>query len=241
MDKKIQFQNLIECSSLDKKIKMHLDKIAEEEKRIAFIEGQKHKKLEQLNSVTSDLEDLQSKNSGIEKELHQLYQNIEKSKEHLTMAQNQKQADSIQNELNTLQEKIDNFENEGLELLERTEELENQKKEVTDFLGNIDQTISDLKGEVSSLTAEETRQIKQYESRIETLLKEVDSSFKDAYNLTLKSFRFKAPITFIMGKKCRECHFEVDEYTRDNVDRNFQIEHCPGCNRLIVPISATNA
>lgn len=241
MDKKIQFQNLVECSSLDMKIKMHLDKIYDEEKRITFITSQKQKKLEEFDLVNNELNSLSLQNNQIEKELYKLYKNTERSTEHLAMAQNQKQADSTQHELELLRNKIDTLESEALEILEKIETVEIKKNELHNFLENIDQTIKEVTHEVSTLKNKESSSIEQYESRIKKLLDEIDPSFKEAYQISLKQFRFKTPLTFIMGKKCRECHFEVDEYTRDSVDRNFQIEHCSGCNRLIVPISATNA
>lgn len=241
MDKLLQFQNLIECASLDRKIKEHMDKITDEESRIDYVQSKKKLKEERHQELLELVSNLKQKSQGNESELHKYYKNQQKSQEHLSMAANQKQADSIENELKNLGEKIEELENIELEILEEIEEVEKENKEIKEFLQNIDDTITNLKNEVFEIKTVEQERIDQHQERIEKLLNEIDSNYKNSYLETNKKFRFKSPLTFVQQRKCRECLFEVDEQTRDSVDRNYQIEFCSSCGRMIVPISATNS
>lgn len=241
MDRKLQFQNLIECSSLDKKIHGHLLAIEEENKRIEFLTKRQAEKSDRLNQIKSELSDTKQQYAAIEKDLQQKYQNRVRSDEHLNLAATQKQADSLAKEIETLGLSIEKLEEQSFELMEKLEELEAETQEIETFLSGMLQTLQEAKTEVNEHNSKEEIEVNKYQSRIDTLLNACDESFKVAYLKTNEKYRFKAPLTFIKNKNCRECGFMIDEAARDNVDRNFMLEFCSGCSRIICPISATTA
>lgn len=239
MDKLSQFQNLIEITSLDKKIHGHMQKINEEIKRIDFLTANIEKRKAELAELTDQINQLNVENGQLEKDLFQKTSALSKTKEHLSMATSQKQLDSLEKEIENLEPAISLLEDRGFELLEELEEKETLIADANSFLSGSANTLKDITHEVEQIKTEEEKQIKILEDRSLQLIQACDKSFQTAYQAAQEKFRFKAPITFIQGRDCRECSFAIDEGTRDSVDRNFNLEFCPGCSRLICPLAAT--
>lgn len=241
MDRLLQFQNLIECSSLEKKIHSHLCTINEEVKRLDFILDKKLKKSDRYDQITQELHGTKQQIQVLEKDLQQKYQTIERSKEHLSLASNQKQADTLEREIQSLTESIETLEEQSLTLMEQIENQEAERDELHSFLEGVEATISELNTEIENIKTKEKKEIQIYEARIKDLLSNCDKDLSNAYAELAKKNRFDSPITFFKGKNCRECGFMIDESARDSVDRSFQLEFCSSCGRIICPMSATTA
>lgn len=239
MDKLSQFQNLIEITSLDKKIHGHMQKIEEELRRIDFLTSNVEKRKEELAELTNQLSQYNVENNELEKDLFNKTKAHAKAKDNLAMATSQKQLDSLEKEISNLEPAISELEDRGLELLELIEVSETKIDEANSFIKGSTQTIEEIKLEVEEIKKNEEEQIKNLEKRNQDLLNACESNFQTAFNSSLEKYRFKAPLTFIKGRDCRECSFAIDEGTRDAVDRNFSLEFCPGCSRLICPLAAS--
>ena len=241
MDRLQQFQNFVEIMALDAKIKSHLDIQADNHKRLQFVKVKREKSIEQNNQLEENLKEIKKESADVEAKLHQEGQKLTTAQEHLSMATNQKQLDSLEKEISVLGQSVDLLEDRGLELLEEIESRETELEKLAGFIKGSLTTIEEISEEVEKDNSEQDSKIKTHEERINFLLNECDDYFKKSFIQINEKYRFKNPLTFLSQRKCRECYMEVDETLRDNVDRNLSLEFCPGCGRIVCPISATSA
>ena len=188
MEKQV-FQDLLEIQSLNTNIYNHEDKIDEHQKRCTFIREQKEDKLDHLGSLKAELQDRQNLLATKERELHETETQLGRTREHISLANCEKQVTALEHELATLEPKASELESEILSLMEACEKLESRINETQEFLSGIDSTISEIDLEVNQDIEVEKKEINNYSQRITSLLGELPKEIQDAYKILSGNIR----------------------------------------------------
>jgi predicted CXXCH cytochrome family protein len=51
-------------------------------------------------------------------------------------------------------------------------------------------------------------------------------------------FKNKSPVSFLINKKCSECHMQADSMLKSALEEGRSLEFCPSCGRLLIPETA---
>lgn len=232
------YSNLKEIHSLDNMIKVHLDKIKEEESRIDFIVQKRKQKDQDLKEFEDKEKSIQDELNQMEVKLFDLEKKLNTSKEHLPLASNQKEATALENTIMTLTPQVDQLQEESLEKLEELELLEEEKKKTEGFLKGSLNTLKEIEEEVSEIRKTENIPIGQYEKRIQLLLKDTQPHLVSTFLSIREKFRYKRPLVRVINNTCEFCHFHIDQMAQDRLETFQSIETCSQCSRLFIPLEA---
>ncbi len=232
------YSNLKEIHSLDNMIKVHLDKISEEESRIDFISQKRKQKDQELEDLILNKSALEKEISDSEVKLFDLEKRFKNANDHLPLASSEKEVNALQNEINTLGPQIDLIQESSLEKLEEIEELEKLINQSQNFLKGSLETLEEIKNEIEEVRKVESVPIHQYENRITLLIEQTPKSLFNHFKIVRDKFRYKRPIVRIVNHACEFCHFRVDQMTLDRVESMQGIENCTQCGRLFIPLEA---
>jgi predicted nucleic acid-binding Zn-ribbon protein len=51
-------------------------------------------------------------------------------------------------------------------------------------------------------------------------------------------FKNKSPVSFLIDKKCSECHMLADSMLKTSLEEGRSLEFCPSCGRMLIPETA---
>jgi predicted nucleic acid-binding Zn-ribbon protein len=229
-------QHLIEIQSLDESILKHLKNIEEQEGRIQFLEGQRHKRQEQMELLQSELQSLKQNLSTEESKLHELDKKLTQNESAQSQVTTAKQIESLETESKALNETKEQTETEAFSLMEKIEEAEQKIADDESFLAGSSESLGEIKLEVEENCKEENRHINNYQERIDALLEQCDSDTKNHYLAINKKFRFKRPISVITSMKCGQCKFAIDQHTFSETAKASSPQTCSNCGRFLVTL-----
>ncbi len=232
------YSNLKEVHSLDNMIKLHLDKISEEEHRIVFLTKKRKQKDQELQELLHKKSHLESEISKFEVKLFDLEKRLSTSLEHLSMAQTQKEANALQKEIDTLTPEVDQIQELSLDILESIEDLDKEIIQINGFMAGSLETLEEVKTEVELVRKQEEIPIGQYEERIKLLLEDSPSALVDAFTKVRNKYQYKRPIVRIINHACEFCHFRIDQMSLERVESLQGIEFCGQCGRLFIPLES---
>lgn len=234
------FKHLIEVQSLEKTIKEHLDGLEEQVNRVNHIEKQREIFSNETAELKSQLKEKTTIVSNHEKELASAEAKFEKTNEHIPLARNENEANALQKELDSLTPKIESLQNEILEFLEELESLEETISEKEEFLNGSAKSLELIKVEAEKESLAHKNSIKSLEERVSSLLEQANDNHKVAYEISCKKHKFNNPLCFVVGGSCSICRFTLNQMQSDEVEKGDITESCPGCGRLLTPLSAKN-
>ena len=229
------YSNLLQIQSVDKEILTINNEIADENNRVSFLDKTKNQKIDEKDNLLNDIASLNKVINNFENELMNTEKRLEQIDGYDLATFNEQQTLKIEEEKNALIEKSDNIQNDILSTLEKVEETQEFINEIDGFLEGIDKTIEEIQQEVDIKIIELKEAITTREQQIDFLLEDVDEKLKAVFLEVRSKLRFKRPITFIQGNKCRECFLHIDEYNAQQVEQGKLVLTCSGCHRLISP------
>jgi predicted nucleic acid-binding Zn-ribbon protein len=236
----VYFKHLIEAQSLEKTIKEHLDGISEQNNRVLHIE--KHRAIisNETDQLSSELKEKTTLMSNSEKDLASAESKLVKTNEHIPLARNENEANALQTEVDTLTPKIEELENKILENLEEIEVIEAAINEKKEFLSGSAKSLSLISKEADSEKTKHQKQIDSLEGRVELLMEQAGQNHRTAYTLSCERHKFNNPLSFITGGCCSVCRYTINQMQADEIEKGGINESCPGCGRLLTPLSARN-
>ena len=233
-----EFASLLEVQSLEKQIKKHLDLIDEHKNRIVFLNKNRNLKIEDAKELEEEIKQKHQKLSEQEKELFDLQTKLEKSKEHIPLATSEQQVKALEKEIETLSPKTEELETQTLELMEKIEEEELKLTELQEFIQGSEEGIQEIQKEVDQDVQKEELEIARYEERTKLLLEKLPSHYIEVFEQAQSKHRFNSPLTFMTTTSCQTCRYQIDNVSRNNIEKGVSVELCPGCGRLLTPLSA---
>lgn len=232
------FKHLIEAQSLEKKMREHLDAIDEQKNRISHLKGlrtQASVLKEEIENLKKELADDLAKK---EKELFDAESKVEKTNEHIPLARNEQEANALQKELESLNPLIEELQEKILELMDEIENLESQLNEKNEFLKGSQNTLKEISNEVEAEIQKEQSHIDSLEERVSSLLDQAGEVHKTAYLLSNEKHKFNDPLCFVESSACHVCRFTLNQMQANEIEKGEVTESCPGCGRLLTPLSA---
>jgi len=232
------FKHLIEAQSLEKKMKEHLDATREQVSRVKHIEKQREINSSAKIDLESQLSEKSTELSKKEKDLFDSEAKAEKTNEHIPLARNEQETNALQKELDVLNPKIEKLQEEILELMEVTEELCNQISEKDEFLKGSLLSLEKIKKDSEIEIHNEEEKIKVLEERVSSLLSQTGENYRTAYLLSNEKHKFNNPLCFVSNSACHICRYTLNQMQATEIEKGEVTESCPGCGRLITPLSA---
>lgn len=232
------YSNLKEVHSLDNMIKLHLDKIREEEGRIEFLTKKRKQKDQELHELEEKKSQQEAEISKYEVKLFDLEKRLSSSHDHLPLATSEKEANAIEKEIQTLTPEVDQLQELSLEILDHIEELDKEITQIKNFQKGSLETLEEVKLEVQEVRDREEVPIKQYQERIKLLLDDTSPKLVEAFSKVRDKFQYKRPIVRIINHACEYCQFRVDQMSIERVESLQAIESCGQCGRLFIPLES---
>ena len=234
------FKHLIEVQSLERSIKEQLDGISEQDARVNHIVKQREIFSNETNLLSSDFKEKTAQLSSLENDLASAESKFEKTNDHIPLARNEAEANALQKELDSLAPLIEKLQDEILESLEESETIEASIKEKKVFLEGSAVSLEKIQAEAEKVKLEHKLAIKSLEERVTLLLDQTGENHRAAYLISCQNHKFNNPLCFIIGGSCSVCRFTLNQMQANEIEKGMITESCPGCGRLMSPLSAKN-
>lgn len=232
------YLDLVEIQSLDKKVLSHQKILQENQKRIDFLTKQRKRAQETLDDSLGQINKLNEEFSTSEVSLTKLGASLDHANKSLHDVTDERQANALNSEIDTLTPKIKDEEEKSFTLLEKIEELEKIIEESRSFIkGSLD-SLEEIQSEVSKENQKEEKEINTCEERISFIRKSFKSHIEEVFDSIYKKYRFKNPIAIIETNVCPHCSLAIPANTVQNLPKSVSLELCPGCERILIPKSA---
>ena len=232
------FKHLIEAQSLEKKMKEHLDAIEEQINRVKHIETQRELATTSKEELDSYLRDKTDQLNKFEKELFDAEEKVKKTNEHIPLARNEQEANALQNELETLNPLIEKLQDEILQLMDENETTTSEVKVKEEFLEGSLNSLNLIKADSKVEVEKENSNISVLQERVDSLLDQANAVYKSAYQVSNDSHRYNNPLCFVDNSACHVCRYTLNQVQAQEIEKGTVTESCPGCGRLLTPLSA---
>ncbi|MDO9181925.1 MAG: hypothetical protein Q7U04_05935 [Bacteriovorax sp.] len=230
------FRHLIEIEALKKQNQQNLLQIASENKRISDLEERRKKTAILIDSLILDDKNLKIADTNGQIELLQV--RLKKLNSQLALAVTEKEQVAFENQITLIKNECDSLENIYFANLEKSELIEIEIAENKEFLKGSLESLEIIKTEASSNISSEQTIIDNRNLRIQALVELVHPSVKSLYSELEKRFSPKSPVSYLIDKKCSECHMQADSVLKNSLEEGRSIEACPSCSRLLIPETA---
>lgn len=232
------FKHLIEAQSLEKTIKVHMDLIEEQKNRVKHIENVRA----QASSAKDEFQEIVNKKTqslnNLEKDLFSAEGKVKKSNEHIPLARNEQEANALQNELETLNPLIEQLQEDILMLMDEVESIQAELDEKKEFLEGSLKSLKAISSEADLEVVKENETIVSLKERVDALLEQTSSVHKNSYLLSNETHRYNNPLCFVTANACHVCRFTLNQVQAVEIEKGVVTESCPGCGRLLTPLSA---
>lgn len=231
------FRHLIEIEALKKQNHLNLLQISSENKRISDLVELRSKTAAQIDHLY--LEDKNLKLFETQQQIEALQARLSKLNSQLSLAVTEKEQLAFENQILLAKNEIDLLENSYFSHLEKSETLMSEIENNKEFLKGSLTSLEIIQHEVNQNIEDEKKIIENRNHRISALLEMLQPSLKNLYLELDKKFSFpKRPVSFLLDKKCSECHMQVDSVLKNSLDEGRSLEICPSCDRLLIPETA---
>ena len=226
---------------LFKEIKVHLleissleDKIIKEDSRIKSIEKQIDAKKSELIIHDTHHKDLYEKISQGEKDLYEVEKKLVASKNHLKMANNQKEAEALDTEQQNLGNVVEEMQEYLLTLMEEEEALRTKIEKIKVFISGSSETLIEIQKEVQQSVLQIKQLINTENEEWKSHARQLSESSKVIFKNALKKFVNSTPFCELKGSSCKRCGYGIDSTLLRSVENQTSLEICPGCNRIFL-------
>lgn len=227
------FRHLIEIEALKKANINNLSEIEAEKKRISALVQKKSTFTEEITQFKQDILALRLK------EIEGLAENqrnqIKKLNGQLLMIKTLKEQTAIEDQIKDHENKANLLEEEYFLNLEKSEELLLKIEGHQNFLLGVETTLKEIEDEVNIKVTSEEKIINERLLRINSLLDQCRDDVKTFYFAVEKQLSPKKHTSFLINKKCGECHMQTDSSLKNNLEAGISLEVCPHCGRFLIP------
>ncbi|MFA6236924.1 MAG: hypothetical protein WC635_06310 [Bacteriovorax sp.] len=230
------FRHLIEIEALKKQNMQNLVHVSGENKRISDL-------VERRKLTNLQIESLQEeeKKLNLPEHLNTLgvaEKRLKKLESQLALSVTEKEQIAFENQIKLIKNEIQTIETLYFENLERSEAIEHEIATKKEFLDGSARTLEEIKQEVDSNIAAEQKIIDNRNLRVRALEDTLHPSLRSLYSELEQKFYPKRPVSFLLDKKCSECHMQTDSILKNSLEEGRSIEICPSCGRLLIPETA---
>jgi predicted nucleic acid-binding Zn-ribbon protein len=230
------FRHLIEIEALKKQNLQNLLQISSENKRISDLVERRSKTQSQIEQLQIDVKNL--KLPETQQQIDVLQVRFTKLNSQLALAVTEKEQVAFEGQIKLVKAEIDSLEELYFNHLELSENIQIEIKNNNEFLvGSLD-SLALIKSESEKNILVEQTAIDNRNLRITSLVDLLHPSLKDLYLVSEKKFAPKRPVSYLIDKKCSECHMMTDSILKNSLEEGRSIENCPSCGRLLIPETA---
>lgn len=227
------FRHLIEIDALERANNTNRQNIISENKRISDLELKQKKANDEIAELSNEKVLLQL--SAKEEEINHSTTKLTKLKDQLFNIKTQKEQEALENQIAQLESNIQTLEESFFSILEREEIINSLILEKKNFLKGFENTIAEIKKEISTNIASEEKIISDRQLRIDSLLLQCRTDVQKSYLDAKKKFNNTPALSFLISKKCSICYMQADSMLKLNLEEGLSIEHCPSCGRMMLP------
>jgi predicted nucleic acid-binding Zn-ribbon protein len=230
------FRHLIEIEALKKQNQQNLMQISSENKRISDLDERRAKTRSQIDNLI--LEEKNLNLSDTQQQIDVLQVRFTKLNSQLALAVTEKEQIAFENQIKIVKKEMDDLEVLYFSNLEKSEAIQQELLNYNEFLAGSLESLAIIKTEVANNISAEQKIIENRNLRIESLTELLQPSLKSLYLETEKKFTPKRPVSYLIDKKCSECHMQADNMLKNSLEEGRSIEFCPSCGRLLIPETA---
>lgn len=230
------FRHLIEIEALKKQNQLNLLQISSENKRISDLDERRTKTTALVDNLS--LEEKNLKLSNTQQEIDVLQARLTKLNSQLSLAVTEKEQIAFENQIKLVKNEIDSLETKYFTNLEKSEAIQVEIKNSKEFLTGSFESLTIIQNEVTKNISLEEEIIYNRNLRILSLTELLHASVKSLYLESEKKFKPKRPVSYLIDKKCSECHLLTDSMLKNSLEEGRSIEFCPSCSRLLIPETA---
>ena len=229
------FKILKEINSLSMRVNELNDLIANENKRVTFIERNRASRESERDEFLKEKDEQQKVLVKTENDIATNSSKIAKDKENLSTLMDAGAIQSLEKQINDSEQKLDALEEEGLLVLEKIEELEKEIDEASDFLQGSLESLSEIKIEVTNACKAYQEEIDQLSSRVELLKVELPPLFQSKLELTLSKNIPISNFTRIKDESCEFCRYGLSKMDTKSIEDQLNLKICQSCSRIFLP------
>jgi len=230
------FRHLIEIEALKKQNQQNLMEILSENKRISDLDERRAKTLIQIENLKLDDKNLHLSETLGNLSTHET--RFKKLNEQLSLAVTEKEQIAFENQIQLEKKEIEKLESIYFENLEKSESIQIEIKNNKEFFEGSARTLEEIKNDVEKNISSEQKIIDNRNQRIQSLMDMLHPDLKFQYLDLEKKFKPKSAVSFLIDKKCSECHMQADSTLKNSLEEGRSIEICPACSRLLIPETA---
>ncbi|MDD4976667.1 MAG: hypothetical protein PHY93_20095 [Bacteriovorax sp.] len=230
------FRHLIEIEALKKQNQQNLMQISSENKRISDLDERRAKTRTQIENLI--LEEKNLNLSDTQQQIDVLQVRFKKLNSQLALAVTEKEQIAFENQIKLVKNEMDHLEALYFNNLEKSESIQKDISNNNEFLEGSLESLEIIKTEVANNISAEQKIIEDRNLRIQSLTERLQPSLKNLYLETEKKFKPKRPVSYLIDKKCSECHMLADTMLKNSLEEGRSIEFCPSCGRLLIPETA---
>jgi predicted nucleic acid-binding Zn-ribbon protein len=219
------FIKLKEIDSLTKMKNGHLKAKAEQEERIKKLSDRKDESLLQTAKLKQSLISINSEMADVEKKLKT---SSEQKQRVMDIGGDEKKIVGYNSEIESLEEK-------GFELLGKLEETENELADTKTFLSGLEKTMKEIEDEGQSEIFKINNELNNICLRVNLLLEELPSNFKDLLVKTTAKKLAHGPFTRVDQGSCYFCRYKLSRLDESEIDMQKNLKTCNQCGRIFLP------
>lgn len=227
------FRHLIEIEALKKANQQNFNEIDAQKKRISALESKKAKFTEEITQFKQDI--LALKLTEREAQIEVLRNQITKLNDQMLMIKTLREQTALEEQIKDLSLKADQDEEEYFLNLEVSENLILRISDHQQFLKGSENTVLEITAEAEIIILAQEKLVRDRELRIDSLLSQCLDDVKSLYARVEKQLAPKKHTSFLINKKCNECHMQIDSMLKNNIENGVSLEVCPHCARLLIP------
>ena len=230
------FRHLIEIEALKKLNQQNLVQISSENKRIYDLVERRGK-----TSLLIDQLKLNEKNLNLpstQLQIDVLQTRLTKLNSQLALAVTEKEQVAFEAQIKLVKTEMNSLEEQYFNNLELSENILIEIKNNQEFFNGSLNTLAMIKTETEKNILIEQTAIDNRNQRINSLIEQLHPGLKDLYLVSEEKFKPKRPVSYLIEKKCSECHMLADSNLKNSLEEGRSIENCPSCGRLLIPETA---
>lgn len=235
---KNDFRNLIEIESLKQRNNLQSLEISAELARINHLNQQLQNAIEETKKAQLEITHLKLTSQLLV--IQELETRLLKSKNQLKNSSTEKEQFALESQIKTTEHELSIKENIYLNDLEKNDLLQILINEKNQFIAGISKSIVEITNEVEINKKKLQNIIDQNNLRIKSLKEGLIPNLKNLYEEIEKNLKSKKAISYLIQKKCTECHIQVDTQLSMAIEECRTFETCPACSRFLIPESAKN-
>lgn len=223
---------LLDIQSLDIVIKRLMSEIADEKKRLTYLNDQKSKKIDVKINLEKKLSELKKALSELEKNNFELNKKLKSNQNALNEVTTNTQMLSLEKQIESQKNENQVQENQMFSLLEEIENLEIEIKDSNGFIEGVTQTIQEASSEIQEIIDPKEKEIINLERQIDALCEEIQPDIRNVYLKIRDKYRFDLPVVKLGLNSCGKCRFIFSRQDIHDIEEKRDYKICGSCGRI---------